>query len=346
MEMEKFQETGEHPELEAARQRAANAVPPLPEKSTLRPYVFFDFHVNKNPAGRIVIELFDDIAPVAVSHFRNRCSEGASDTFKGTAIYKVLREQAIFGGKSNRYRGGVHMRQYPQLRHCQRGAVSVSLTGDEYLIALTRCLHRDDTHQVVGRVSSGDDVLERLNMLSTDSDDAPYQRVTIARSGFTNAAGTFEDFDEAGAGRKKESAEEAAQRLKQEASQARAALQDALQAGLGQKRKAGAPAARGSGSGAKRSMMDAMLGGLSEGDSEDDEDDADDGGDEGDDDSGAAAGEGGSQEEREVEDRAAGGGEQGAQQQQQVEGQGGESCEGQRQQPEVMQQQQQQEEEE
>ena len=57
-------------------------------------------------AGRVVIELFDDIAPVAVSHFRNRCSEGASDTFKGTVIYKVLREQAIFGGKSNRWVGG------------------------------------------------------------------------------------------------------------------------------------------------------------------------------------------------------------------------------------------------
>ena len=40
------------------------------------------------------------------------------------------------------------MKQYPQLRHCQRGVVSVSLTGDEFLIALTRCLHRDDTHQV------------------------------------------------------------------------------------------------------------------------------------------------------------------------------------------------------
>ena len=57
--------------------------------------------------GRIVIELFDDIAPVAVSHFRNRCSEGASDTFKGTVIYKVLREQAMFGGKSTRWVGVV-----------------------------------------------------------------------------------------------------------------------------------------------------------------------------------------------------------------------------------------------
>lgn len=49
-----------------------------------------------------MIELFDDVAPVAVSHFRNRCSEGASDTFKGTTIHRVLHEQAIFGGKSTK----------------------------------------------------------------------------------------------------------------------------------------------------------------------------------------------------------------------------------------------------
>ncbi len=101
-EMERFKDTGEHPELEAARHRAATAVQPLPEASTARPYVFFDFQINKQPAGRVVIELFDDVAPVAVAHFRNRCSEGASDTFKGTPIHKVLREQAIFGGRSSK----------------------------------------------------------------------------------------------------------------------------------------------------------------------------------------------------------------------------------------------------
>lgn len=49
----------------------------------------------------------------------------------------------------------------------------------------------------------------------------PLQRVTVARSGFTNAQGTFEDFDQGGAGRKKETAEETAARLKREAREAR-----------------------------------------------------------------------------------------------------------------------------
>ena len=68
-EMEKFQETGEHPELEAARQRAANAVPPLPEKSTLRPYVFFDLHINKSLAGTAASKY----------NFLTKCSRAARD---------------------------------------------------------------------------------------------------------------------------------------------------------------------------------------------------------------------------------------------------------------------------
>lgn len=60
----------------------------------------------------MVIELFDDIAPVAVMHFRNRCSEGASDTFKGTGVHLLVKDMGAFGGRSQRYREGVHMKRY------------------------------------------------------------------------------------------------------------------------------------------------------------------------------------------------------------------------------------------
>ena len=98
-------------------------------------------------AGRLVIELFDDIAPVAVMQFRNRCSggrarappgarrasapgrgarclqgapqavrptrllpplphvEGASDTFKGTGVHRLVKDMALFAGRSARWAG-------------------------------------------------------------------------------------------------------------------------------------------------------------------------------------------------------------------------------------------------
>ena len=49
--MEEFKKTGVHPEIEAARQRAANEVEPLPEASLGRPYVFLDVQINKTPLG-------------------------------------------------------------------------------------------------------------------------------------------------------------------------------------------------------------------------------------------------------------------------------------------------------
>lgn len=51
-------------------------------------------------AGRVVIELFDDVAPVTVAAFRNRCSEGASDTFRGTQVFKLIRDLGLWGGRS------------------------------------------------------------------------------------------------------------------------------------------------------------------------------------------------------------------------------------------------------
>lgn len=81
---------------------------------------------------------------------------------------------------------------------------------------------------------------------------------------------------------KPETAEEAAERIKREAEQARDSVKEALQAGLGQKRKqpeggggSGGPAAKSgaggsSGGPARRGVLDSMLGDISS-DSEDEE---------------------------------------------------------------------------
>ncbi len=49
-----------------------------------------------------MVELFDDVAPMAVSLFRSRCGESASDTFQGTAVHRVVPELGIFGGRSTK----------------------------------------------------------------------------------------------------------------------------------------------------------------------------------------------------------------------------------------------------
>lgn len=95
-----------------------------------------------------MIELFEDIAPLAAAHFRHRCSEGATDTYKGTAIHKVIHQLGGFGGRSPKYNAGVHVRRYASLRHVDKGVVSISATGAEFLLAVSRVLNMDATFQV------------------------------------------------------------------------------------------------------------------------------------------------------------------------------------------------------
>lgn len=270
-DMETFLATGVHPEVERARLAQQEIIPVLPERSTQRQHVFMDIAVNKQIKGRLIIELFDDIAPVAVLHFRNRCSEGASDSFKGTAIHKLVKDMGAFGGLSSKYREGVHMKRYMQLRHSEAGLASVSLQGDEFCITTGRALMMDETHQVVGRVHAGQELLELFNNMKSDVNDAPQHRLRVARCGFTNADGTLEDYDSLGAGsggNKTETEQEAAARVKLEAAKARESVRLALQTGLeasGSKRKVpeGGNGAAVGGGAAKKGMLDSMLGDIS-----------------------------------------------------------------------------------
>eukprot|EP00887_Chlorella_sp_A99_P000074 scaffold16.g74.t1 len=277
-DLERFKETGYHAEAERIRAASGAAtILPLPEPSTARQYAFLDLELGGKPLGRLVIELFDDVVPVAVAAFRNRCSEGASDSFRGTALHRLIADQAVWGGLTSKYREALQVKRYPDLRHCERGCVGVSLSGAEFCVTLERALQLDEGHQVVGRVSKGGELLAKINGLPTDPQDCPVQRLAVARCGLTNAQGTYEDYGETTgtAGRGKETAEEAAARLQCEAAEARDSVKEALQTGMGQKRKRPDQAAAAGGDGrpgaaGRRGMLDSVLGDISSG-SEDEE---------------------------------------------------------------------------
>ncbi len=75
--------------------------------------------------------------------------------------------------------------------------------------------------QVVGRIYKGMEMLDALAELETLPDDAPMSRVRIARCGPTNPQGIFNSLDDS-LGR--ETAQQTAARLQQEAAEARNAI--------------------------------------------------------------------------------------------------------------------------
>lgn len=63
------------------------------------PPVSLPLHPLHLPAGRLVIELFEDVAPAAARHLLNRCTPGAGASLQGTLFHKLLAGFGLFGGK-------------------------------------------------------------------------------------------------------------------------------------------------------------------------------------------------------------------------------------------------------
>jgi cyclophilin family peptidyl-prolyl cis-trans isomerase len=51
-------------------------------------------------AGRVVVEVFEDQAPLATRHLINRCREGTTDSLQDTYVHRMLPDLAIFFGTS------------------------------------------------------------------------------------------------------------------------------------------------------------------------------------------------------------------------------------------------------
>lgn len=226
------------------------APPPLPPPQRSRPHVYLEFSIARRPAGRIVIELFEDLLPAPARHFQARCAAAAPDSFAGTRVHKLLSGATIFGGRSPAYTDSIAMRRDAGLRHAAPGAVSIAAAdGAEFCLALAQALPLDDDYQVVGQIVKGMEVAQKVADLAIRADDAPAAAVTVERCGWTDADG---EADLEGAG--------ASAALEREEDETRNAVAEAL-AAAGKRKAGGAAAARPA---KRKNALDAELLGGSE----------------------------------------------------------------------------------
>jgi cyclophilin family peptidyl-prolyl cis-trans isomerase len=250
-----------HPEVKRMREAEAmgRPMPPLPTPLRSRPHIFFEFSINRKNVGRVVVELFDDILPAPVRHIQARCTSTARDTFAGTAIHKILGGTSIYGGKSRNYTDTVSMKRDSTLRHVAPGTLAVSEDGSELCFSLAKALQLDDHYQVIGQLTKGKEILDRIAEIATKGgDDIPCQLVVIEKCGLTDADGVV-DVEIAGG----KGGVEGEGVLEREEDETRNAVQAALLEAQGKKQqqKQG-----------KKSKFDAvLLGGSSDDDSSSDE---------------------------------------------------------------------------
>lgn len=216
-ELDTFRATGVLPSTSG---RDEASLPQIPESKVSRPHIYYDYSMNGKHIGRIVIELFSDLIPSPASLF---CGSATSGDFQHTHVHKILKGLVLFGGRKPE-KETMKIKEESSLRHVDGGLVSVSRDGNGYAITMSRALHLDATHQVIGKVIKGLDVVDEICNCQTKADDSPVQMIKIENCGTTDTQGTVEYSGSSG----KKDGKDTAQVLQE----VRTDLKFAIQAGL------------------------------------------------------------------------------------------------------------------
>jgi peptidyl-prolyl cis-trans isomerase B (cyclophilin B) len=140
----------------------------------------------KTTEGEIVFELFDDDAPKTVENFRKLASDGFYD---GLTFHRIISDFMIQGGcPQGTGTGGPGYTFEDEINSHKvaRGALAMANAGPNtngsqfFIVTAQECPWLDGKHTVFGQVSSGMDVVDKLEAVPTNGRDQPVEPVGIA----------------------------------------------------------------------------------------------------------------------------------------------------------------------
>jgi len=142
------------------------------------------FHTNH---GAIEIELFPADAPKTVENFRKLAGDGFYD---GLIFHRVIPDFMIQGGcPTGDGTGGPGYTFEDEFNghKVARGALAMANAGPNtngsqfFIVTADACPWLDGKHTVFGRVTSGQDVVDRISLVDRDPRDRPQMPITIDR---------------------------------------------------------------------------------------------------------------------------------------------------------------------
>jgi cyclophilin family peptidyl-prolyl cis-trans isomerase len=137
--------------------------------------------------GPIEIELYPNEAPKTVENFTKLAGDGFYD---GITFHRVIPDFMIQGGcPEGTGRGGPGYQFEDEFNEhkVERGALAMAnagpnTNGSQFFIVTTESAPwLDGKHTVFGKVTSGQDVAERISLVDRDSNDRPREPVVIER---------------------------------------------------------------------------------------------------------------------------------------------------------------------
>lgn len=174
-------------------------------KKMIRPQCFLDINIGGKSAGRVVIELFKDVAPMTCENFRALCTgekgegaeTGAKLHYQGSKFHNIVPNFLIQGGDfenndgtgGESIYGGAFDDEENQYNHIKPGTVSMANTGKDgnrsqfFILTSKNPQHfLDKKHVVFGRVVKGMDVVYAMDRQGT-KEGKPKLQVEIAACG-------------------------------------------------------------------------------------------------------------------------------------------------------------------
>ncbi|KAI8614993.1 peptidyl-prolyl cis-trans isomerase D [Chytriomyces sp. MP71] len=168
-----------------------------------RKQVYFDITHGASPLGRIVMELYTDVAPKTAENFYVLCkgdrvseTSGRKLAFQGCSFHRVIKGFMIQGGDFTNHNGtggeSIYGEKFEDetfdMKHDKAGLLSMAnagpnTNGSQFFITTVPTPHLDGKHVVFGRVVKGMGVVRRIENCEKGANDRPVEEVLIAACG-------------------------------------------------------------------------------------------------------------------------------------------------------------------
>lgn len=159
--------------------------------------------IGGKPAGRIIMELYDDLVPKTVANFRALCTgeKGATKAgvplhYKGSGFHRIIKQFMIQGGDftagdgtggesiyGDKFEDEAFLKQHDRPFLLSMANAGPDTNGSQFFVTTVATPHLDNKHVIFGEVLSGKSVVRKIENMPTQEGDKPNQTVVIADCG-------------------------------------------------------------------------------------------------------------------------------------------------------------------